>query len=176
MNTVFHPWDYLIITASNESQAEAYRTQLEARRSLGFLSGIEEAMVVPDPGGKRIGSGGSTIQCWLRVLDAELADAPADQRNDPVVWRQVLSRLRILIVHAGGDSRRLPAYGPCGKLFLPLPGESDSILGETLFDQLLPVYLELPPPDGGALGQTVVTTGDVLLLFDPEDLSRRPWG
>ena len=92
-----------------------------------------------------------------------------------LIQMQVLQGLRILIIHAGGDSRRLPAYSPCGKLFLPVPGESDSVLGETLFDRQLPVYLELPPPDGGK-GQTVITTGDVLLLFNPEGVHFREQG
>ncbi len=175
MNTVFHPWDYLIVTASNESQAEAYRAHLEARRSLGFLSGIENVLVVPDPGGKRIGSGGSTIQCWMSVLQRELAEAPAAQQNEPGTWSRVLQDLRILIIHAGGDSRRLPAYGPCGKLFIPIPGESDSALGETLFDRLLPVYLELPLPEQG-VGQTIITTGDVLLVFEPQEVRFRGQG
>ncbi len=175
MNTVSHPWDYLIVTASNDQQAQAYRMQLEARRALGFLSGVKNVLVVPDPGGRRIGSGGSTIQCWMTVLQLELAEAAEDQRNDPQVWGKALQGLRILIIHAGGDSRRLPAYGPCGKLFLPVPGESDSALGETLFDRQLPVYLELPPPEPGK-GQTVITTGDVLLLFDPEGVAFREQG
>jgi len=46
---------------------------------------------------------------------------------------QALSHLRILIVHAGGDSRRLPAYGPCGKIFVPLPGAPASPLPPALF-------------------------------------------
>ncbi|MFA9452973.1 MAG: L-fucokinase [Candidatus Aminicenantaceae bacterium] len=175
MNTVFHPWDYLIVTASNDSQAEAYRIHLETRRSLGFLSGIKNVLVVPDPGGKRIGSGGSTVQCWMNVLQRELAEVSTTQKNDPGAWSRVLKELRILIIHAGGDSRRLPAYGPCGKLFIPVPGESDSALGETLFDRLLPVYLELPPPEQG-VGQTVITTGDVLLLFDAQEVRFRSKG
>ena len=65
----------------------------------------------------------------------------------------ILGRLRILILHAGGDSRRLPAYSPCGKLFVPLPGESHSALGLTLFDRLAPSFLALPRgrrrPGGG---------------------------
>ena len=56
-----------------------------------------------------------------------------------------LSRLRILIVHAGGDSRRLPAYAPCGKIFVPLPADSDAPLPVTLFDRLVPDFLALPP-------------------------------
>lgn len=81
----------------------------------------------------------------------------------------MLRRLRILIVHAGGDSRRLPAYGPCGKIFVPVPGEGDSALNLTLFDLQLPVYLALPRP-AGDIGQVVITAGDVLLRFDPEDV------
>jgi len=79
----------------------------------------------------------------------------------------VFSSLRILIVHAGGDSRRLPAYGPCGKLFVPIPGDSDQAVPLTIFDRLVPTYLALPPNAPGQ-GQVVVCSGDVLLFFDPE--------
>jgi len=153
-------WHYLIVTASHDSQARGYRTQLNLRRQLGLLADIDNVLVVPDPGGKRVGSGGSTLFCLLEVINRELAARPdAD-------WREVLKGLRILIVHAGGDSQRLPAYGPCGKIFVPVPGESDSALPVTLFDRQLPVYLALPAPAGGE-GQIVVTAGDVLLQFDP---------
>lgn len=30
-------WDYLIVTASNDSQASAYRSQLDLRRRMGLL-------------------------------------------------------------------------------------------------------------------------------------------
>ena len=76
-----------------------------------------------------------------------------------------LRRLRILIVHAGGDSRRLPAYSPCGKIFIPLPGDPRSVLGSTLFDRLVPAFLRLPAGASGA-GQVVVASGDALLRFD----------
>ena len=68
-------WDYFVLTASHERQAEAYRMQLDLRRRLGLLAGVGEAMVVPDPGGQRIGSGGSTVLCLCRVLETHL---PAD--------------------------------------------------------------------------------------------------
>ena len=42
-------WDYLIVTASNESQARAYESQLKVRKDLGLLSSVREIMVVPDP-------------------------------------------------------------------------------------------------------------------------------
>ncbi len=88
-----------------------------------------------------------------------------DFRPDPAAFEKIFGHLRILIVHAGGDSKRLPPYGPCGKIFVPVPGESDSALGVTLFDRLIPTYLELPLP-ASAHGQVVVASGDVLLAFD----------
>ena len=57
MDAGFRSWDYLIVTASNEAQAKAYESQLALRGQLGLLSHVEEALVVADPGGKRIGSG-----------------------------------------------------------------------------------------------------------------------
>jgi fucokinase len=144
-------WDYLILTASNEEQARAYEGQLRVRRDLGQLTRVREALVVADPDGKRVGSGGSTLFSLAAVLEREPR----------------LEGLRILIVHAGGDSRRLPAYSPCGKIFVPVPGQSQGALGMTLFDRLVPSFLDLPAGFDGA-GQVVVTSGDALLRFDPE--------
>jgi fucokinase len=157
------PWDYLIVTASHDLQASAYRTQLDLRRSLGLLADVGHAMVVPDPEGRRIGSGGSTLFCLMHVLGSEIEQHRGDAADPAALFR----RLRILIVHAGGDSRRVPAYGPCGKLFVPVPGEGDGALGVTLFDRQLPAFLALPDgPEGG--GQIVVTSGDALIRFDPD--------
>ncbi len=167
---LFPEWDYLVITASNDKQAGAYRSMIGLRRSLGLINGVKSVLVVADPGGRRVGSGGSTIYCLLRVLDLELGmRRDRGARLDPETWAEILGRLRVLIVHAGGDSRRLPPYGPCGKIFVPVPGESGGALGTTLFDRLVPTYLRLPrPPSGG--GQVVVASGDVLLDFDAEDV------
>ena len=77
-----------------------------------------------------VGSGGSTLQCLAEVLRRE--SQPGRATGVTASAEAILSRLRILIVHAGGDSRRLPAYSPCGKIFIPLPGESRSELGSTL--------------------------------------------
>jgi len=157
-------WDYLIITASNESQARSYEMQLRLRQELGLLESVSEVQVVSDPGGKRIGTGGSTLHCLIKVLNRELRQN--SRRLHVEAWQNILKDLRILIIHGGGDSRRLPAYGPCGKIFVPVPGESDCCLPLTLFDRQLPTYLKLPAPSAG-IGQIVITSGDVLLCFDP---------
>ena len=106
----------------------------------------------------------------MRVLELELPDGRG-RAPDPRAWRAALDRLRILIIHAGGDSKRLPAYGPCGKIFVPVPAARGPeapgrAVPAAIFDRLAPVYLSLPAPSSGR-GQTVISTGDVLLFFDP---------
>jgi galactokinase/mevalonate kinase-like predicted kinase len=161
MHPSARPWDYLIVTAPNAAQAAAYESQLKLRRELGLLAGVNEVLVVADPPQRRIGSGGSTVLCLCEVLRRTIG--PGTGSGD---WLAALRQLRVLVVHAGGDSRRLPAYGPCGKIFIPVPGESDSAIALTLFDRQIATYLALPPtPDGN--GQIVITAGDVLLSIDP---------
>jgi galactokinase/mevalonate kinase-like predicted kinase len=156
-------WDYLIVTASNRSQAVAYESQLKIRRELGLLSDAREVLVVPDPDGRRVGSGGSTLYCLLEILNRQVGDSGASSKD--ISLQRTFDGLRALVIHAGGDSRRLPAYGPCGKIFVPMPGQSDQVPTLTLFDQQLPTYLALPKPRQNT-GQIVVTSGDVLLKFD----------
>ncbi|MBN2308514.1 MAG: hypothetical protein JXR94_06055 [Candidatus Hydrogenedentes bacterium] len=168
MHTLVEPWDYLVITASNAAQAAAYEAQLAARVRLGFLSDAREVLVVADPGGRRIGSGGSTVHCLATVLRRELS-AGGEWPGDPAAWEAVLRGRRILIVHAGGDSKRLPVYGPCGKLFVPVPGDTDRALCTTLFDRQIQTYLALPP-QGVDCGQVVIVSGDALLEFDPRQV------
>ena len=149
-------WDYLVVTASNAMQAQAYEAQLRLRQELDLLPRVRQVLVVADLEGKRIGSGGSTVFSIAEVLRRERHTGAAEE---------ILRGLRILIVHAGGDSRRLPAYGPCGKIFVPVPGESQTGLPATLFDRLVPAFLGLPEGPAGR-GQIVVAAGDALIQFD----------
>jgi len=158
-------WNYLILTASNAAQAATYEANLRLRGRLGLLAGARESLVVADPNNLRVGSGGSTLCCLARVIRERLSGSGKDLQT-PEAWQEALGGLRVLIVHAGGDSKRAPAYGPCGKVFVPVPGESTSAVPMTLFDRQLPTYLALPPPENGQ-GQVVITSGDVLLDFDP---------
>ncbi len=166
-------WDYLILTAANEPQAAVYRRQLEWREELELSVQARQVLVVPDLGGRRMGSGGSTLHCLAEVLnrqrhaaDREAGSSPAPNRS----WHDVLRRLRVLIMHAGGDSRRLPAYGACGKPFMPVPAETDSCLPVMLFDRQIRTLLALPATPPGA-GQVVIAAGDVLLQFDTAEVA-----
>ncbi|MGA2859660.1 MAG: L-fucokinase [Candidatus Sulfotelmatobacter sp.] len=160
------PWDYLILTAANAQQAVAYEDQVRLRREAGALFEVRHSLVVADIDDKRIGSAGSTLHCLAQVLRRE---APHGEISDFEESSSVLRRLRILIVHAGGDSRRLPVYSHCGKIFVPVPASSTSRIPVTLFDLLIPVLLGLPNGSRGG-GQIVVASGDALLQFEVSDL------
>ncbi len=146
-------WDICVLTASDARQASMYRGQLDWRRATGLLPANTRFLVIADPDGQRIGSGGAT----LRVL-AQLA------RED-----DTLTSKRILIIHSGGDSRRLPHCSAIGKLFARVPRVLPDGRASTIFDEFL-IGLSglsstsLPP---GVL----VASGDVLLVFDHLQIS-----
>ena len=54
-------WDYVVLTASNEAQAQAYRAQISYRLKHRMLPEKTHYAVLPDPEGKRVGSGGATL-------------------------------------------------------------------------------------------------------------------
>ena len=67
-----------------------------------------------DPVGSRLGSGGGTT--WL--LEACRRDDAAAGALTPGEW---LAREKRILLHAGGQSRRLPGYAPSGKILTPVP-------------------------------------------------------
>lgn len=145
--TGFPHWDAVILTASNEQQASGYRMQIEARRSLHRLPAETEFLVVPDRDGKRVGSAGSTLSV-IRELKKKYGS---------------LKGKRFLCIHAGGDSRRCPQYSALGKLFSPVPTESDGAPA-TLFDVFLQTMASMP---GRMREGMLLLSGDVILLFSP---------
>lgn len=161
-------FDHVVLTASNEGQADAYRAEL-AHRGLDAQS-TPAATVVADPGGRRVGSGISTLLV-LQQLAAQWAHDPADADSAEGLLpdvRALFARKRVCIIHAGGDSRRLPAYAAHGKIFTPLPIDAPDPRHATLFDLLLADLSRIPLPDEG---RVVVATGDVYL-----DIGMHPLG
>ncbi len=144
----------LIITASSPAQASGYRRQLAARRDLLLARGIAGWRVVSDPGGRRVGSGGSTLWVLHQIAQDLRKHAPGRTKNLADLFREQ----RVIIIHSGGDSKRLCSYAAQGKAFTPLP------CGATLFDLILERLLALPAPEGG---HVLIAAGDVLLTFDP---------
>ena len=147
----FAQWDYIVLTASNEEQASAFRSQILYRQNRNVLPCKTKYLVLPDPDGKRVGSGGATLQV-LRTL-AEQENIAGDFHNK-----------RILVIHSGGDSKRVPQYSVCGKLFSPVPRELPDGRASTLFDEFLIGMAGVPSRFREGM---LVLSGDVLLLFNP---------
>lgn len=163
--------DWLVVTAANAAQARGYRAQLAARA--GRLDGVRRWMVVADSGGKRIGSGASTILVLWKLAE-KLAKARPRERDIASVFRSK----RIIVLHSGGDSRRLPAYAAQGKIFAPIPdprlvaarrrgaGARETGVDRELFDAVLEDIRGLRTP---AEGRVVVAAGDLLLNASASD-------
>ncbi len=143
-------WDYVILTASNEAQAKAYNEQLDHRLKTGMLPAETKYAVIPDPFGKRCGSGGATLAALKYIAENE--------------GNTDLSELRILCIHSGGDSKRVPQYSACGKLFSPVPRVLPNGKKSTLFDELLIAHSGVPSRISSGL---LTCTGDILVLYNP---------
>ena len=99
-----------------------------------------------DPIGHRLGSGGGTA--WL-----------LQQAHD---W---LKGERCIILHAGGQSKRLPAYAVSGKVLTPVPvfrWERGQRLSQTLLDLQLPLYERMMEQAPRRL-TTMIVSGDVYI-------------
>jgi hypothetical protein len=130
MNTnVSKEYNVCVITAANDYQAQGYRKQLQWRKDNGNLPEQTEFFVFSDPQGKRVGSGGSTIYVLYKLLEhfcslhspthrqATSSYGKDEKYQSP---EEAFKGKRILILHSGGDSRRLPAYSAVGKIFTPM--------------------------------------------------------
>ncbi len=145
-NQNFPVWDYVILTASNEQQAEGFCAQLAVRKN--YLPAHTHFAVIPDEGGVRVGSGGATLSV-IRYI----------RQREPN-----FDGLRILVIHSGGDSKRVPQYSALGKLFSPVPHELPDGRRSTLFDEFMIATASVPSRMKEGM---LLLSGDVLLLFNP---------
>ncbi len=106
-------FDLVVVTAANSAQARGYEAQLKGRK--GF-------MVVPDPGDRRVGSLGATVNV-LKLLKCSKSK-------------------RVLICHSGGDAKRTVGYAALGKAFVPMQD------GRPLLDHIIGEMSKLPPKAG----------------------------
>ena len=129
-------FDLIVVTAANAAQARGYRAMVAPMR--GRLA--DDIVVVPDPGGRRVGSLGSTVEV-LRKIGG-------------------LRGRCVLVCHSGGDSKRLPAYAAIGKAFVPVQGSDGGTV--SLFERIVANMESLHLPKSGLL----VACGDVAPEFD----------
>ena len=150
INPAFPHWDYIVLTASDENQAENYRIQLDLRKKGGFLPSKTKYLVIPDKDNKRVGSGGATLSVIKKL--AELTGT------------EDFGKLRTLVIHSGGDSKRVPQYSAIGKLFSPVPHRLEDGRSSTLFDEFIIAMSGVAPRIREGM---LLLSGDVLLLFNP---------
>lgn len=110
---------------------------------------------VNDPVGHKLGSGGGTVNLLARYLESRggsLASGEMPQNGE-----------RYLVLHAGGQSRRLPAYAPSGKILTPIPvfrWERGQRLSQDLLQLQLPLYERIMEQAPESL-RTMIVSGDV---------------
>lgn len=146
--------DWLVLTAANRRQAKAYASQIAARAERGALAKSRGILVVPDACERRIGSGAATVLALVQ-LARQLA-----QRKRVRSLSELFAGERVLMLHSGGDSRRLPMYAAEGKLFASVPARAAGGRCATVFDVLLADLLALAPREGG---EVLIGAGDAVL-------------
>ena len=119
----------------------------------------DEYFCTNDPVDRKLGSGGGTNwllrQCWQE-------EAP------DVDFASWLSREKRILMHAGGQSRRLPSYAPSGKILTPVPifrWARGQRISQNLLQLQLPLYERIMHAAPQRL-HTLVASGDVLIRAD----------
>ena len=116
----------------------------------------DEFFCTSDPVGKKLGSGGGTT--WL----LEACHNEWSPETDIVQW---LGKEKRILLHAGGQSRRLPGYAPSGKVLTPIPvfrWARGQRIDQNLLSLQLPLYERIMnvAPEGL---HTLIASGDVYI-------------
>ena len=137
----------------------------------------DEWFCTNDPIGKKLGSGGGTTwllhQAYLESCK-ESAECVSDEKGKSQIsdsmalspqFQEWLASEKRLLLHAGGQGRRLPAYSPSGKMLMPLPvfrWERGQRLSQDLLSLQVPFYEHLlkEAPEGL---HTMIVSGDVYI-------------
>ena len=133
------------------------------------ITGLDrnEYFCTNDPVGHKLGSGGGTTylleQCYKEENEPSFP-AVSLQGSIPS-FSSWLSREKRILLHAGGQSRRLPSYAPSGKILTPIPvfrWERGQRLSQSLLSLQLPLYERLMSlaPDNI---HTMIVSGDVYI-------------
>lgn len=139
-------WDMIVLTASNKRQGAFYEAQLKKLIKSKSIDDTVKYRVVVDDNEKRIGSGGATLSVIYKLKkDFEINDK------------------KILLIHSGGDSKRVPQYSVCGKLFSPVLKVMDNGLASNLFVEILKSVEPLIDKISNGI---FILCGDALLSYD----------
>lgn len=119
-------WDVVVVTAVDENQRKAYELQISEKVDRKELPVGVHYKVFSDRPGPKIGNGGSTLYALQQLSD---------------IYGTSLGRLKVILIHAGGFSQRLPSASALGKIFMAVP------LGDPIYQMLelkLAMYVDFP--------------------------------
>ncbi|CCA65574.1 GDP-fucose pyrophosphorylase domain-containing protein [Caenorhabditis elegans] len=133
-------WQKFILTAGSDSQNRVFYEQLSRIPTQNYSESIE--VVTDESPGIRIGSGGATFNIIRKLLETETYEK--------------LEKSKVLLLHSGGLSQRMPHLSAYGKAFGTLPN-CKSIL-ETKLEIYKNDLLEKLPSTGGIM----ITASDVI--------------
>ncbi|MFA5328824.1 MAG: bifunctional fucokinase/fucose-1-phosphate guanylyltransferase [Prolixibacteraceae bacterium] len=112
--------------------------------------------VTSDPEQKRIGSGGGTAYLLTELFHQE----------NNLSFDEWVRKEKRVIIHAGGQSRRLPAYAPLGKSLLPMPvfrWSRGQQLNQRLIHLQTPLFDQILDRAPEKLN-TLIASGDTLIF------------
>ncbi|WP_163714552.1 bifunctional fucokinase/fucose-1-phosphate guanylyltransferase [Mangrovibacterium lignilyticum] len=115
-----------------------------------------EYFCASDPVGTKVGSGGGTS--WLFYQNWQ-------KENPEQSFSNWLKKDQRIIIHAGGQSRRLPSYATCGKILTPIPVfryERGQRLDQNLMDLQLPLYEKIMAHAPAGVN-TLIASGDTFI-------------
>ena len=123
----------------------------------------DEYFATCDPIGHRLGSGGGTTWLLQECCRVE-GNSPLSTLHSPL-FDEWLSKEKRILIHAGGQSKRLPSYAVSGKVLMPLPvfrWERGQRLSQNLLSVQLPLYEKMMAMAPENI-HTMVVSGDVLI-------------
>ena len=130
----------------------------------------DEYFCTCDPVGHRLGSGGGTAWLLQQAYSKESGNHEINPENLQSLGQKLslenwLSKEKRILIHAGGQSKRLPSDAVSGKVLMPLPvfrWERGQRLSQDLLSVQLPLYEKMMAmaPDNI---HTMVVSGDVLI-------------
>ncbi|GAM27927.1 hypothetical protein SAMD00019534_111030 [Acytostelium subglobosum LB1] len=124
-------FDVIVITAIDEEQKAHYERMIKQKIEQRLIPSFVKYFVIADPVGAKIGCGGSTLYtlaCLSQLLTPD-----------------VLSNTKVLLLHAGGYSKRLPNHSTSGKIFASLPFQLEpNGVAITMLEMKIIILIDFP--------------------------------
>ena len=120
----------------------------------------KEWFCTSDPKGRKVGSGGGTAWLLEKYYNENEPIRDAESHIEPKLFLD-----KKIIIHAGGQSRRLPAYAPSGKILTPIPvfrWARGQRIDQNLLSLQLPLLEQIISQTPSSIN-TLIASGDVYI-------------